>query len=33
MKEREVSADGWTGYETETEWKRGGYDMKLRFSR
>lgn len=25
--------DGRTGYETETEWKQGYYDMKSRFSR
>lgn len=30
-KERGVSADRWTGYYTETEWRRG-YDMMLRFS-
>lgn len=32
LKERGISADWWTGYETETEWKQG-YDMTLRFSR
>lgn len=31
-KKEGISADWWTGYETETEWK-WGYDMKLWFSR